>query len=233
MATEFTFFNSSMELTLSADGITYSFVGRAALVAVNQAGGSATTKGAGASTYTIDWAADIIVALPVKANGTTALINTVRSGDTWTITVHKGNGTFDGDGFDVQEATEVYVFGAPIPGVLTTFNLFDVNGVVCADLSRQPLTYKGLLTMGSGVVSAAAPAASVMAIVGHPTDRYVTSVSQSPYFIIREHHRGWQLNGGTIERNPFTTRWIRQDGGAPPVDTIRPVNAIIIEAFGL
>lgn len=230
---EFTFFNASGELTLSADGITYGFIGRAALVSVGQAGGGSVTRGSGSSTYTITWAADIIVALPVKANGTTALVNTVRSGDTWTITVHKGSGAFDADGFDVQEATEVYVFGAPVPGTLSTFNLFDVNGVVCADLSRQPLTYKGIISMGAGVVSAAMPSASVPAIVGFPTDRQVTSASAAPQFIVREYSRGWQLSGGTIQRNPYVTRWLRQDGGASPVDTIQPVNAILIEAAGL
>lgn len=234
---EFTFYNATTnELTLSADGFTYGYIGRATLTNVAQATTGTITKTAGRSTYTIDWAADIIVALPLKSNGTTALLNMIRSGNTWTITVHKGNGATNADNFDIQEATEVYVFGMPVPGTLSTVNLFDVNGVVCADLSRQPLTYKAIISMGAGVLDVPMPGgASVPAIVGAPFDRFVTSVAQSSLFINREHGRGWQLNAGTgrIERNVFLDRWTQEDGGASPVNDIYAINAILIEAAGL
>lgn len=235
MATEFTFYNSGGELTLSADGITYGFIGRATLSTISQASSGPVSRSAGSSVYSIDWGADILVALPLKANGTTALIGAGKSGTTWTITVHKGNGTFNVDGFDVQEATEVYVFGAPVAGTLSILNLFDVNGVVCADLSRQPLTYKGIVSMGANVLNAAIPAAAVRAIVGSPCDYKVTSVTSGASFINRIFGRGWQLNSSTgrIERNQVLLSWAKDDGASSPVDEINPIDAILIEAAGL
>lgn len=232
---DFTFYNAGGELTLSADGITYSFIGRAALSTISQAGGSTKVKNHGGSSYTINWDADIIVALPLKTNGSTALTGTSKSGSTWTIGVHKGNGTFDANGFDVQEATEVYVFGAPVPGSLSMANLFDVNGVVCADLSRQPLTYKGIVSMGANVINAAIPAATVPAIVGAPCDYKVTTVQSGAFYRNRIIARAWQLNSSTgrLERNETVRTWLEDDGGYSPVDEINPIDAILIEASGL
>lgn len=232
---EFTFYNPSGQLTLSGDGITYSYVGRATLSSVSQAGGNTTSKGSGGSTYTVNWAGDVLVALPVKSNGTTALTNLTRSGDTWTIVVHKGNGSFDADGFDVQEATEVYVFGAPAANATSTFMLYDINGVPCADLSRRPLTYKERISMSASTLEwAASIGAATPAIIGWPQDYNVTSASAAPSFINRTFARGWQLsNTGTVLRNTFLTRWVREDGGATPVDTIRPIDAMLIEVAGL
>ena len=101
--------NEGRELVFSDSGLTYSYVGRAAFVGITPAGTSATDSGSGFSTYTISWPGPITVALPVKANGSTLFLNATQSGTTWTITVHKANGSFTELGFDVQEQTEVFV----------------------------------------------------------------------------------------------------------------------------
>jgi hypothetical protein len=236
MAQVFETYNASGELTMSFDGTTYGYIGKATLSSVGQASGGSITKVAGNSVYTIAWAADIIVALPVKANGTTALRNVSLSGGIWTITVHKGNGSFDANGFDIQEATEVYVFGAPVAGTDSIFMLYNANGVACADLSRRPLTYKSRVSIAANVLNWTLPGGvTTPAIVGTPSDRNITSVISSPQFINRYQARGWQLNTGTgkIERNVFQNRWFKEDGGATPEDTIRSIEAILIDANGL
>lgn len=226
--------NPGSELVFSGDGITYSYIGRASLVSVAQASGGSVTKGRGVSTYTITWPGDILVALPVKSNGTTSLINTTRSGSTWTILVHKGTGAVDANGFDIEEATEVYVFGAP--GAVSGYGafFFDAAGACVADLSKIPLTWRGRLTMAANVDTWALPGAvGVPAIVGWPMDRNVTSVSDAPFFINRYQARGWQLSGGNVVRYIYQDRWLREDGGASPVDIIRPIDAILIDASNL
>jgi len=226
--------NDTDELVISDRGITYGYIGRAQLFGVAQAGGGTITKTPGQSVYTIDWAGDIVVALPVKANGTTALRNISKSGNTWTINVHKGNGAFDANGFDIQEATEVYVFGAPVlvPGFTAALYADDTS--VCADLTRQPLTYRARINIAAGSLAWGMPAGvAIPAIVGTPMDYNVTSVSDGAFYIIRNQGRGWQLVAGTIQRNIFQNRWRREDGGASAVDTIRQISAILIDANGL
>lgn len=226
--------NPALELVFSDSGITYSYIGRASLVSVAQASGGQVTKGRGVSTYRIDWPGDILVALPVKANGTTSLINTTRSGNTWTILVHKGTGAIDANGFDIEEATEVYVFGTP--GAQHGWGgwLYDASRNCVADLSRIPLTWRARPSMAANVTSWPVPGGvGVPAILGWPMDRNVTSVRDTPFYINRYQARGWQLDGGNVVRNIYQDRWVREDGGASPVDLVRPIDAILIDASNL
>ncbi|PHV13902.1 hypothetical protein CSQ90_26070 [Janthinobacterium sp. BJB303] len=226
--------NPALELVFSSSGITYSYVGMASFVSLAQATNGPILKGRGVSTYSIVWPGDILVALPVKANGTTSLINTTRSGDTWTILVHKGSGAFDANGFDIEEATEVYVFGSPGAAHGWGGWLYDASGNCVADLARIPLTWRARLTMGANVISWPLPGGvGVPAMVGWPMDRNITSVRDSAFYINRYHGRGWQLEGGSIVRNIYQDRWVREDGGASPVDLIRPIDAILIDASNL
>jgi hypothetical protein len=226
--------NPALELVFADSGITYSYIGRAGLVSVAQASGGQVTKGRGVSTYSIDWPGDILVALPVKANGTTSLINTSKSGNTWTILVHKGTGAIDANGFDIEEATEVYVFGTPGAEHGLGGWLYDASRTCVADLSRIPLTWRARASMGANVLSWPLPGGvGVPALVGWPMDRNVTSVREVPFYINRYQARGWQLNGGNLVRNIYQDRWVREDGGASPVDLIRPIDAILIDAWNL
>lgn len=226
--------NPGNELVFSGDGITYSYIGRASFVKVSQATTGTILKINGVSTYTITWPGDILVALPVKANGTTSLINATRAGSIWTILVHKGTGAIDANGFDIEEATEVYVFGAP--GAVSGYGgwLYDADGNCVADLSRIPLTWRGRLAMATNVDTWSLPGAvGIPAIVGWPMDRNVTSVRNPPFFINRYMARGWQLVGDDVVRYIYLERWVREDGGASPVNIIRPIDAILIDASNL
>lgn len=228
-------YNNSNELTISSDGLVYGYIGQASLSSVAQATGNSIVKTFGRSTYTITWAGDIIVALPVKTNGTTALISMSQAGSTWTITVHKGNGTLDANGFDIQEATQVYVFGRPTAVSGFGLALYNAAGNLSADLTRQPLTYKARLSIAANGIDWTPPTTTTPAIIGSPSDRNITSVSEAPFFINRFQARGWQKNNSTgkIERNIFQQRWLKEDGAETAVDIIRSIDAILIEANGL
>jgi hypothetical protein len=234
MTTEFTFYNNSDQLTLSADGITHGYIGRATNTSVVQPTTGTPSKACGYSTYTITYAGDIVVALPLKTTGDTCLANVTRSGDVHTITVYQTvNGTGDAAGFKQQEATEVFVFGAPNPAVETACCLFDNSGNVVADLTRRPLTYAGLVSLGSGVTNTSMPSVSVPAIVGMPSDYKRTSSSSPPYHILRSYIRGWTLISGALWRANIQFDWQQEDAAGSVLDDYNPVDAIIIEASGL
>jgi hypothetical protein len=232
-----TFYNASGGLTFSSDGVTYSYIGRATQSSLVQPGAGSVSRSAGQSIYTIEWAGDIVVALPVKANGVTALLSTTKSGTTWTINVFKSNGTADSQALDAQEWTEVYVFGAPPAGASSVFMLYDASGNPVADLSRRPLTYKSLLHMNSGVIQWTPPAlATVPAVLGWPVD-YKANTSRiglTSFYNSWVYSYGWQLGAnGVIQRNAFAIRWAQDDGGTSPVDIINAIDAIYADVSGL
>lgn len=232
---EATFYNAAGELTLSADALTYGYLGKATLQSVGQSSGG-LNKQAGSSTYTINWGADIIVAIPVKSGKTSALRTMTQSGGTWTITVHSSNGTTNADGFDVQEATEVFVFGAPLPGVETIGNLFDVNGNIVADLSRRPLLIRSRIFLpDSGLVWTMPAGMIAPAIIGWPTDRVTSSSRVGASYTNYENAGCWSLDpnyGNNLARSQFRTRSFTSDG--PTSSASRPaIVAILIETNGL
>lgn len=219
---------------MSMDGITYSYIGRASLVSVQQSSANALGE-TGKSTYSAYWPGDIVVALPAKTNGTTTLLGYTRSGDTWTIEVHKGNGSVDANGFDIEEATEVYCFGAPAPTADSIIMLYNVNGVPCADLTRRPLTFAARIVLPANVTDWAPPVAtSVPAVLGWPSDRLTTSSGSGFQVANNTFGRGWQLSPtGHLVRNPYLMFRHVDDFAFQSVDQIRPLNAILIEAAGL
>lgn len=229
--------NGVGELTISSEGYTYGYIGKASLTSLIQAGGNANVKTGGRSVYTINWPGDIVVALPVKTNGITALLSITNSGPTWTINVVKGNGSLDAQGFDVQEATDVFVYGAPVAATGYGMALFNSAGAISADFTRRPMLYKARISLGTNV-SVYTPLVdmSTSAIVGMPNDRYVTSVrSPSPQYTNRLHSRGWQINisNGQLQRLPYQTLWSIDDGPDAPTDLVRPVSAFLVDITGL
>jgi hypothetical protein len=234
---EMTFYNQSDELTFSADGITYSYVGRATQAGIIQAGNDAVENHCGYSTYTISWAGDIVVALPLKTNGATVLIDATQSGTTWTITVMKANGTQDGLAFPNQEYTEVYVFGAPPGNATSQFMLYDGSGVPSGDLSRQPLLSKGLLSLSSDSTNTTWTPPSAIAspaILGAPPGYRRTSVFSSGKWTNREFSYGWILeSSGAVSRVSFLASWYRDDASIGNTTVLYQTAAIMTTVAGL
>jgi hypothetical protein len=233
---EITFYNPSGELTFSGDAITYSYIGKATPTGISQAGTSSVSNTVGRSTYTITWDGDIVVALPLKTNGPQVVLSTVKSGSTWTIAVMKGNGSFDSNGFPTQEYTEVYVFGAPPSTATSQFMIYDVNGVPCGDLSRQPLLYKAIIALSSSVTDAWTPSPAITspAVVGNPLGYRSTSVASGSKWINRVWGFAWSLGtDGQISRGLYVNDWSSDDGPIAQTLVAVPGNAIITTVQGL
>jgi len=221
-------------LTISSDGITYGYIGRATNTGVSQSGGTTNNRSIGQSSYTINWAGDIVVALPIKANKTTALVNITQSGEVWTIRCHAGTGTSDSFGFENQEATEVYVFGTPVSVSGFGLALYNASGGLCADLSRQPMTVRGVSTHAADALNWPLPGGmTTPAVVGMPQDYNWQATSDGSFWINRFRSYGWTLFEGQLRKQSYVTRRLREDGPIASVTVITTTNAIVIEASGL
>lgn len=242
---EMTFYNPSGQLTFSADAITYGYIGRATPQGIygsqpTNSGGSVAASGySGYGVYTIAWAGDIIVALPVKTNGATVLLSKTRSGNVWTINVFKSNGTLDPYGADNQEYTEVYVFGAPPPGTTSQFMTYDENGNPSGDLSRLPLLIKGLLSLPevtSMSSSTWTPPSSISspAIVGGPPGYNASVTKPSTYYLNQVYQYAWKLeSSGAISRVVYLSSWSRDDVSGGNSVHAYSVDALVTTCEGL
>lgn len=233
------FENDGNELTFSDSGLVYSFIGRATFVSATQAGTNPTLATSGFSTYTITWPGEIVVALPAKTNGSTMLRNISRSGNTWTIQVHKGNGSYDALGFDVQEQTEVYVFGMPTAATLGTWGMaiFNDAGVVTGDLSRRPLTFRARILTANPMDEWTLPTgAGVPAILGVPVgDSRSSAPGPNNLFNIRELSAAWRINAanGKLFKDEFLATYRRDDAPGDTYTRRRVMNALLIDVTGL
>jgi hypothetical protein len=234
---EMTFYNTSDQLTLSADGLTYGYLGRASNASIVQPGTDPVLSKAGYSTYTIYWPGDILVVLPVKVNGPTALKDVSQSNGTWTITVFKATNTGNSLGLENQEYTEVYVFGAPYPGVDSICMLYDGNGNPSGDLSRPPLTVKGILSLDGNPANTTWGASGIPSpgIIGSPLGGRATSNKfGTTQWNNRTYGYGWMLDGnGNIMRALINDTYSRDDGGISTYDYPLPVQAIVTSVAGL
>lgn len=229
--------NNGNELTFSDAGYVYSFVGRATLVSVTQPGTNSANSSAGFSTYTVDWPADITVALAVKSNGASKITSVSRVGNTWTITVFKSTGTTNALGLDVQEATEVFVFGAPLPattGVWGVF-IFDNAGNLTGDLSRQPLTFKGRINVDAFAEWPRPAGSYIPGIVGAPPGGSRTATNEGGFYRVREFQVGWRLNndGTAIYQELYLSRYYRDDAPGDTYTRRAQSLALLIDVTGL
>lgn len=207
---EMTFYNPSGDLTFSDSGFIYSYIGLATATGIVQAGTDPIENYTGYSTYTITWAGDIVVVLPVKTNGATTIVDVSQSGTTWTITVMKSDGTTDSLGFSVQEYTEVYVFGTPSSTATSQFMIYS-NGVPSGDLSKQPFFCKGLLSLSNSTSDNTwTPPSTISSpgILGASACYRKSSAASGSRWINKEFGYAWLLNGdGSISRVQYLTSW--------------------------
>lgn len=234
---ELTFYNTSDQLTFSGDGIVYSYVGRASPVSLTQPGTDTVLSTGGSSTYSIAWGGDILVVLPLKTNGSTVLLGATQSNGVWTITVHKSTGALNSNSFDVQEYTEVYVFGAPPAGASSTFMLYDGNGNPTGDLSRLPLMVKAILSLSNNPTDSTWTSLGGIAapgIVGAPLGYKTTSVRSGTTWTNRQYGYAWLLDAnGNISRTQLQTSFSKDDGGIAVQSGMQPVSSIVTSVAGL
>lgn len=222
------------ELVISADSITFGYLGQATFVSTTQPGTSLDNSVDGYSVYTFDYAGQILVALPLTSSGSCILLGMSQSGTTWTITVHQGDGTTNAAGFDVETApAAVYVFGMPIDPGGWGGNLYRADGSIACDLTRQPIRVFGRVQMASSVTSQALPTVTTPAIIGAPCDRTTFATASGVHWRNQYFGRAWKLSGSNVTRVLHQRERVLEDASAGAVTIIDPVNAILIEADGL
>jgi hypothetical protein len=238
-----TLVNNSGGLTLSSDGRVYGYLGRATHVQTIQPPGPMSgTLGwpsladCGYSVYTFNWAGPIVVALPVKTNGSTAVLEMFQTGSTWTIHVHKGTGVTNAIGFDMQEVTEVYVFGMPTAATGFGVAVYNSAGNLTGDLSRKPFTFDRFLAFPASVGSASFSGLTVPAVVGMPHWAQYTALAYDDTFNDNRLYYGawrWNSASGLLLRQTFLWTYERSEDFWGGANTLPATTAIVIEANGL
>lgn len=232
-------FNNSGGMTLSSDGLTYGYIGQATLQTVVQPPGPMSGSVGwpsvaehGHSEYTIDWPGEIIVALPVKANGPTALIFQLQSGSTWTIRVFKSTGVQNAIGFAMQESTEVHVFGMPVSLPSHGFALYNTSGQPTADLSRRPLTFDRHVTFATGVGAASFSGMTEPAVIGLDQRYEHTSVPFDATFNDNRIAYGawrWDTTNNLLVRNTFLSDFSRSVDAIGAASAVPATSAILLD----
>lgn len=224
--------NGSGELTFASDGLLPGYIGRAAHVSTQQAGASAINAFAGYSTYTIAWSGRIVVALPLQVGKPTALRSVSQSGGTWTITVHQGTGAQDSRGFDIQEATEVYVFGVPTSATGYGAALFDSAGQLVGDLSRRPLTISQCVNLADSAMTAALTGLTAPAFVGaEPSLIHTNEFIGGGTWVNKIVNGAWMRESSAVitRANMLGTRY-QDDGPLAAMSTRPAISVLVIEA---
>lgn len=226
--------NTSNGLTLSSDGRTYGYVGKATLVSTVQPPTGVNIGENGYSEYTITYAGDIVCAIPVKSNGGTALVYQNRSGNVWTIRVHKSTGALNSLGFDVQEATEVFVYGEPLSAPAYGLVLYNANGVLTADMTKRPLTFDRYLTFAANTTTVGFSGLTKPAVIGINRRTELTNAPiDSTFYANRTYQGSWRLGTGTLIREVFQTYYDRSTDQQVASSVTPASNCVLIEASGL
>jgi hypothetical protein len=225
--------NAGGEFTLSSDAMLYGYLGRAVLQSITQPGTNRVNSLSGFSTYTIDWAADIIVGLAVGPSTTfgTALLGMSRSGNTWTITVYNCSGGFNDLGFQAQAATEVFVWGRPIFASGFGVALRDANRNLTGDLSRRPLAFKHRVSLNSVDDVVTLSAMSKPVVIGLPLIARQQSTFLSPRWVNRIYIGSWLWNASAAQlaRAPAPRNYSEDDGGIANNTSRSPANALVLD----
>lgn len=226
-------------LTLSSDGATYGYIGKATYVSTTPAGTSHVWSFGGYSTFTINWPADIIVAVSVTKNtGGTRLESMQYSGGTWTIKVYSGLNTSSSIGFfDQDSSVEVFCWGRPVSVSGFGMAMYDSSGALSADLSRPPLVFNYSIAQGAGVTSSWIPAYTKLAVIGMPDYmEQFTSYRPGAKWINARNLGAWLWNGSggsSLDRVQRQVEYWEDDGGVTPSVDTGTCSALLIEASGL
>lgn len=236
--------NNSNGLTFSSDGRVYGYLGQATYVQTVQPEGPMTgTLGwpslveyPGYSDYTFNWPGPIVAAVPIKTNGSTAILGMSQTGSTWTIEVHKGTGATNAIGFDIQEPTQVYVFGLPTTVSGYGLAIYNSAGNLAGDLSRRPLTFDKFVSLPSGITTSSFSGLTVPAVVGMPHWFNVISEPYDQTFNDNRVYNGawkWSSTSGLLIRTLYLSSFERSVNSYSYANDIPITSAIIMEASGL
>ena len=233
--------NNGGGLTFSSDGKVYSYLGRATLSSVTQAPNDININEAynGFSSYSFTHAGDILVALPLKTYGATALIGTQRVGNTWVIEVFSSTGAVNSMGFDIQEATTPFIFGEPLTATGFGLAIYNEAGQLTGDLTRRPLTFDRYVEFNANSgQSAIAAGIALPAILGIDTQIAQTNTPYEPLLMTyqnRLYFGGWRLSadGLAVQRVIWQHEFMRSTEQFTAYQTVPATAALVIETNGL
>lgn len=240
-------FNASGELTISSEGFTYCYLGKATFVSRTTYSGSAPSSRIGLMTYQFVSSVPIICAIGLKGNSFqagAAIIGIGRSGNVWTISVrdlsNSTEGPSGGGTFYAQRLTsDIFVFGLPVTLPPYGLAIYNAAGTLVADLSRRPMTIAARISMGTNVMSVSMPVMVAPAIIGFPSSSHTNSAKigtgGTPW--VNTWYEGvWTWGGGSstaLGRSDILVEYDNDDGGVPVVVDHSPTSAILIETNGL
>lgn len=199
--------NNNNELVLSSEAPVYGYIGQATLNSVVQPYNLGGFWYSGYSTYTIYWPADIMIGIPLYSSPQTSSSIENKSFNAatgvWTIRVQRGNG-LDSNGFLIQQACPVHVWGLPYAGSSPNWGvtLHNSAGSVIADLSKRPLVIKGSIVMPANTLNAVNPfSATTFGTITVASSRTATSVSGGALWNVTERSDTMYTVSGVIYRH--------------------------------
>jgi len=220
--------DSANELTFADSGLIYTYRGRPTYQYTVDPGTDSVFSQCGYSVYTFAWNGPIIVGLGLD-QWATSIIDITRSGNTHTIKVMKGNGSFNSLGFDQQAFAQVYIFGVSIDQTGYGISLFDDNGNILSVITKPPLSYQ-YLVQSDGQNSVSAPTLSIPVIIGAnlSVKTTATRIGSSQSYIIKTYNPGWSISSGSVIPT-FYQIFYATDNFIAPQLAFRPSNALLLD----
>lgn len=230
--------NNSNELVLSSEAPVYGYIGQASLSTTVQPSTSGLILNTGYSDYTIYWPADILVAVPLYGSpslSTCIMSKSYNSGTGfWTIRVQRGNG-INGNGFLVQQACPVHVWGLPYVGSYPSWGIQLINssGTVVGDLTKRPLVIKGSVVFSSGSYTVSNPfSMDSPGVLSGTTSQTASSVFSGGSWSITEQLDTFYLESPNLVRT-LVTRTKYSDDGPLSFTSVPEMPVQLIDLAGL
>lgn len=230
-------------LLVDRNGVGLNFLGRATLTGTGAASGDPTTPGgrtAGVSGYSFTSAHQPYVAFVQLLSGYVTAITSAATGTgTMSIGVYC-SASDDADGFGIQTAPIVYVFGrlASASGIgLKLRNDSLVLTHAFTDTDGVPLYLRGRVTESGASIDTVSvrsiPSLGVQAAAGFPSHLVGTTAVFGAYHLNTDWSYGWRWNGATgLSLVPYRKFKRRNDGPIAYNDPF-PSETLLLEAAAL
>lgn len=150
-------FNNDAELTFSAEGWGFHYLGQATFgsTVASPTTGDGT---AGYSTYTYTHSGTHIMVGTLLSDSiytSVGIRSITKSGSTWTIRIQRAGGTAYSNGFYNETNPTVFVWGTPSTSTNFGAAIYDSSGNLRADLSKYPYSWAARASFTAGSTSVA------------------------------------------------------------------------------
>ncbi|WP_338761984.1 hypothetical protein [Massilia sp. METH4] len=205
--------NPANELVISSDGQGLHCIGRAGLVELVQASGSATARSpgrrAGYSRYRINWPGPVLFAVDLPLGKRVGILGAFQvSPGVWEVRCHCGTDA-DANQFDItQYALDVWAYGVPqTPQTGMVFQIFKPDGTLAYDLTRPNILFPRAFALArarsSGITI---PALTRPVIIGTPASTFSAegAVGVHTYDYVSQRSM-WRRESATVVKEDVVT----------------------------